>query len=288
MGIIGDAFSSLNQSIMIMLSFIGVIVAVGSLFYAIATSCSSTVAVVSYIYFTLFCCKNIYDYGYGLAKLHKEVTRLDNETDQLEESVDSLGEERIKYTRENDRLNTSVTQLKKVRAKLQSNVDSLNTENDKLTLSVSQLRGSVTNLKSSVSSLDETNKSLIQERDKLHTITSQQRIQLDVSANQIDDLSRLLENSKKMVTNLILAGDDYKKFNNKFGTSLATLGETSSDLRKHTELLGKIANSLAKQVPDNRIKDVQIDRTCVNGNLKKISKLDQIELKKNAAIIATS
>lgn len=298
MGLIGDAFSGLNQGFMVLMSISGVVISIAALVYAIALTCTQTYILLAYVYFGLYSAKNIYDFGYDMARLKKQVNRLDSETDQLENSVDVLNVANRNYHDENAELKRSVgevksanKELRKTQSQIAETNENLKSENIKLLNIRQQLTGDVEELRTNI-------KSIQKERDHLHTISTQLRAQLDVSASQVEqrqvqinlqqeqikDLTRLLENSKKMVTNLVLAGDDYKKFNKKFGTQLTTLGETSKDLKKHTELLGKIANSLAKRVPDNKIDQVQIDEEVVKGNTKKEQKLKAIEARKNAAL----
>jgi len=97
------------------------------------------------------------------------------------------------------------------------------------------------------------------------------------SKAQIEDLTRLLENSKKLVTNLVLAGDDYKKFNKKFGGNLEELGQTSTDLRDTAKslniLVGKMTNSLAKQ---SRAPNPQVSLDCGDLPSSKLKRLKSL------------
>lgn len=98
--------------------------------------------------------------------------------------------------------------------------------------------------------------------------------------DQVKELSHLLENSKKLVTNLVLAGDDYKKFNKKFGANLTTLGQTSTDLKTTAkslnQLVSKMTNSIAKQnyiSPNYTSPDLEVSLDCDDLPKKKKDKL---------------
>jgi myosin heavy subunit len=149
---------------------------------------------------------------------------------------------------------------------LHETTEQLNSLNNEYKLQINEQNDSIDQLNDENSKLNKHNNELElllndlqNENIKYKTNNEEFAEQLSIMKSENVELTRMLENSKKLVNNLIIAGDDYKKFNNKFGKNLTELGETSKDLKKHTELLGKIANKLAKDCPDDKIHQMQID-----------------------------
>ena len=312
MGIISNACQGLNQGISVCLSVTGIVVALVCGILLFLSACYNTWTLLGYVFFFMTSCKTVYDLGYAYAKLRREVDRLDSETDQLEHSVDILSVERRKFSEENDELKGRLSTLTKTNKELQelaktlrveqknalrlvdtlkiensefkSNVDVLKEENGQLALVRTALTAQVEEYKQHNQSLSETAGDLYTQVQTQTKNNERQRLLLLDMESQKADLVRMLENSKKMVTNLILAGDDYKKFNTKFGDHLTQFGDGVTDLKEQTAILGKIANSLAKQVPDSRIANVQIARDVIVAGSTKEQKLMDVERRKQAKI----
>lgn len=248
MSCIRNAFDGLNQIVNMVLCIAGFCLGVGGLIYSIVVGMEQFVS-GSFGYFAIYSGKSIYEYGYSMVRLGQEVKKLTSENLRLEQTVDRAEELCDNYKTHNEELGRNINTLKSTNGELKATSaqlqNSLNTANSNLLAGEKQIK---------------------------------------LMSEQISDMNKLLENSKKMVTNLILAGDDYHKFNEKFGTNLSSLDETAKDLKKYTEFLGTITNSLATHVSESRIQDVCVDMGCVGNNAKKSHKIGQILEKKKYAI----
>lgn len=296
MSLIQDAFSGLYQGCTVLTSIIAFFLALIAGGYSLHICKLDPVIICSFLYFLFYSGKSIYDYGYNMAKLKREVDRLDSETDQLEQEVDNLTDLKDNLDNQLDELKETENSLKKITMSQKKTLQENKKENTRLhkqlTKQDKQIAERDDQLEKNAKLLEKQktmNELLTGEVSKLHGVTIRQKKLLDQQSSHLQtqmeqtaELERLLENSKKMVTNLILAGDDYKKFNGKFGKKLTQLGDTANNLKTHTELLGKIANSLAKHVPEQQIHNVEIVEEVVKSNRKK-EKLANIVAKKQAA-----
>jgi hypothetical protein len=76
---------------------------------------------------------------------------------------------------------------------------------------------------------------------------------------QLEQLKSLYIESKKLVKNLVLAGDHFGEFELKFSETASALKITQTDINNSTDelkqtakLLGNMVNSLAQKVPDDK------------------------------------
>lgn len=311
MGFVNDACYSISQAISITAAAAGVFIALGGLIVSLSNA-HGTFTSLAFTFFGVFCAKEVYEYSYAKVKLQKQVNRLDDETDQLERGVEDINRERAKLESENKDFRESNNKLKASNKEAKSVVKELRTEVNTLTKRVAELDELVATERNNVEELNKITKDqrqqltdgalqldrqvqltnqaeafssdLQQRLAEAHNMISQHEANLAASNEQITELTNMLENSKKMVTNLILAGDDYKKFNGKFGSHLTELGQTSIDLKRHTELLGKMVNSLAKTVPEEKIHQIELVPEVVGDTAKKQRKFSALEMKRAAAI----
>ena len=245
---IKNAFDGINQAVNMTLCITGFCLSVGGFIYSLVTNGEKFVA-GSFGYFAIYSGKSIYEYGYSMVRLGMEVKKLTSENLRLEQTIDRTQELNEEYKSQNETLTANVNTLKNTNA---------------------ELKTTSSNLKANLA--------------ESTTVLGTQKEQINKLEDQVNGLGVLLESSKKMVTNLILAGDDYHKFNQKFGTNLSSLDETAKDLKKYTTLLGTITNSLAKNVKEEDIQDVCVDERAVNGNAKKLKVIQNIIDRKNYAI----
>lgn len=77
--------------------------------------------------------------------------------------------------------------------------------------------------------------------------------------DQLEQLKTLYIESKKLVKNLILAGDHFNEFEQQFAETASSLKITQSEIDNSTDelkqtakLLGNMVNSLAAKVPDDK------------------------------------
>lgn len=249
---IKSLLAGFSTAINIALAVIGLFLSLGMAIFAFVER-FGWFTTISPGFFTAFCAKTIWDFAYVGQKLHREVGRLEGENDQLEKSVNELMVTKKK-------LGDDVVALEK-------NLKVASANGEKLEKNVI---------------------AMTQDLARQKSITDQLGAELKMAKDQSAELTRMLENSKKLVTNLILAGDDYKNFNKKFSANLTDLGETSADLKKTTELLGRITNSLAKHVPEDKLADAKFDQNAKNFKgkvVKLVSKQSELRASLRASQI---
>ena len=76
---------------------------------------------------------------------------------------------------------------------------------------------------------------------------------------KVEELRDLYMESRRLVKNLILAGDHFNEFEERFGESTMQLQDTSEelvgtseDLKQTAQVLSEMVNSLAQQVPSEK------------------------------------
>lgn len=108
-------------------------------------------------------------------------------------------------------------------------------------------------LNKQVTLLNEQNKRLIGQIDELNDITQQSEENLNVLQNENDELKQTKDEltnqigklhemhveSKKLIKNLVLAGDQFNKFGEEFGTMSNEMDETQDELDETQEKLDK-------------------------------------------------
>lgn len=196
----------------------------------------------------------------------------------IQEQQDNLTRQHIQFDEQKTELENNNQRLKNNNKKLQDNIakmssdhkliisqykkeaEELNKAIEKATSQVSKLEANLNEQRHQISLLDEIKNSLEQkvidadeENQKLAVANEDFRKNNKKHEEQIKQLEILYMDSKKLIKNLILAGDTFSSFERSFANSSSSLASTSNmltstheEMQETAKLLSNMVNTLAE------------------------------------------
>lgn len=212
-------------------------------------------------------------YKHEANNLTKIVKKADMKIDSMEKlivdhekNIEDTKSENEKFSAENHKLADENQLFSEENTTLKYNIDELHTIEELFKKENEDFKSAIKEAESKIKELEEIKEEYATQIDKFKgqlndfDIENNELKQNNVAlGTQVEELKVLYIDSKKLIKNLVLAGDKFDSFEKKFGETANELRDatddlsgTVSDLQETANVIGKMVNSLAKKVPEEK------------------------------------